>query len=127
MQRAGKMRQWVSFQSRDGAESGTTDATVTYTTIKSMRMAIKNVTGAQMVGTRGRDTENTHRFEGRLIPAMSTANYILIMGGPDKGLRVKFDSVQNGELGRDIVIRGYPIGDKDAFVQPSKGSLPEII
>ena len=127
MQRAGKMRQWVAFQSRDGAESGTTDATVTYTTIVKMRMSVVNVTGSQMVGTRGRDSENTHKFEGRLVPAMSTANYILIMGGPDKGLRVKFDTVKNGALGRDITIRGYPIGDKDAFVQPSKGTLPEII
>jgi hypothetical protein len=52
---------------------------------------------------------------------------MLVLSGPAKGLRIKFDSVQDDELGRMIVIRGYSIGDKDAFVDPSKGSLPEII
>lgn len=125
--RIGTFRHYVQPQTRDAAETGTTDATITYTdSAPSQRANVENRTGKQFVKDRGADTENTHRIEIRYLPALSKSNYLLVLNGSSKGLRIKYDTVQDDTLGRRITIRGYSIGDKDAFVQPSKGSLPEL-
>ena len=125
--RVGKFRHHISLQSRDGDESGTSGTTVTYTTIVSVRANVDNLTGYQMTKKRGTDQENTHRIELRRVPNLSKANYVLVLSGPFKGYRIKIDAVQDDVLGRRVVLRGYAIGEKDAFIQPDKGSLPEIL
>jgi len=126
--RIGLLRHYVQIQTRDAAESGATDATITYSdTAPPQHAQVENRSGAQFVKDRGSDTENTHRIRIRYIPALSKSNYMLVLSGPAKGLRIKFDSVQDDTLGREVVVRGYSIGDQDAFVQPSAGTLPDIL
>jgi head-tail adaptor len=127
MANVGQLRHWIALQTRESNESGTTDATVEYTTITKVRAHVRNSSGTQFVGGRGSDNGNTHAVELRYIPALSKSNYILVLNGPFAGKRIKIDTHQDDELGRRIVLRGYSIGDKDAHVQPTKGTLPEIL
>lgn len=129
MSRVGLLRHWGQLETRTSAESGTTDASVSYATITKMRCNVTSLTGAQFVSGRGGDQSRTStvQIELRYVPNLSKANYIYMLSGPYSGIRFKMDDKSLSRLGRRIFIQAYPIGEPGEFSQPTTPTLPDII
>lgn len=127
--RVGLLRHWGQLESRASAESGTKNATITYTTITKIRCYVNNVAGGQFVNGRGADQSRTpvYEIEFRRVPDLSKGNYIKLLNGPFAGIRFKLDDQLVSRLGRRITIAAYPIGETTSFSAPTTPTLPDII
>lgn len=129
MSRTGLLRHWAALQTRTSAESGTTDASVSYADITKMRCNAEPLSSAKFVGGRGGDQSRTPTLEVefRRVPDLSKGNYILFLNGPYSGQRYKIEGRTLSRLNRRIFLEAYPIGETDEFSQPTTPTLPDII